>query len=86
MNVPIFISASFSFLSTVVTAVLTYHLGWVYTVLSPHDRHMVSLKKSSQRRLLKLNKKLYVSRIIFSDIRIKLIKSFNNLLAAYKVY
>ncbi|XP_011866215.1 PREDICTED: folliculin-interacting protein 2 isoform X3 [Vollenhovia emeryi] len=29
------------FLSTVVTAVLTYHLGWVYTVLSPHDRHMI---------------------------------------------
>ncbi|KAL6261448.1 hypothetical protein P5V15_006540 [Pogonomyrmex californicus] len=29
------------FLSTVVTAVLTYHLGWVYTVLSPRDRHMI---------------------------------------------
>ncbi|XP_067216900.1 folliculin-interacting protein 2 isoform X3 [Linepithema humile] len=29
------------FLSTVVTAVLTYHLGWVYTVLSPHDRQMI---------------------------------------------
>ncbi|XP_012540065.2 folliculin-interacting protein 1 isoform X2 [Monomorium pharaonis] len=29
------------FLSTVVTAVLTYHLGWVYTVLSPNDRHMI---------------------------------------------
>ncbi|EFN82828.1 Folliculin-interacting protein 2 [Harpegnathos saltator] len=29
------------FLSTVVTAVLTYHLGWVYTVLSSHDRQTV---------------------------------------------
>ncbi|XP_014480714.1 PREDICTED: folliculin-interacting protein 2 [Dinoponera quadriceps] len=29
------------FLSTVVTAVLTYHLGWVYTVLSPRDRQMM---------------------------------------------
>ncbi|KAG7210913.1 hypothetical protein KM043_016290 [Ampulex compressa] len=26
------------FLSTVVTAVLTYHLGWVYTALPPHER------------------------------------------------
>lgn len=29
------------FLSTVVTAVLTYHLGWIYTVQSPHDRQMI---------------------------------------------
>ncbi|XP_072767771.1 folliculin-interacting protein 1 isoform X2 [Anoplolepis gracilipes] len=29
------------FLSTVVTAVLTYHLGWIYTVLSPRDRQMI---------------------------------------------
>ncbi|XP_026828341.1 folliculin-interacting protein 1 isoform X2 [Ooceraea biroi] len=29
------------FLSTVVTAVLTHHLGWVYTVLSPRDRQMI---------------------------------------------
>lgn len=29
------------FLSTIVTAVLTYHLGWIYTVLPPHDRQMI---------------------------------------------
>ncbi|KAL6423569.1 hypothetical protein ACFW04_010245 [Cataglyphis niger] len=29
------------FLSTVVTAVLTYHLGWIYTVLSPRDRQTI---------------------------------------------
>ncbi|XP_070169620.1 folliculin-interacting protein 1 isoform X2 [Polyergus mexicanus] len=29
------------FLSTVVTAVLTYHLGWIYTVLSPRDRQLI---------------------------------------------
>lgn len=41
---PIFHFLSFSFLSTVVTAVLTYHLGWVYTILSPHDRQVVSFE------------------------------------------
>ncbi|XP_076233980.1 folliculin-interacting protein 2 [Calliopsis andreniformis] len=29
------------FLSTVVTAVLTYHLGWIYTALPPHDRQLM---------------------------------------------
>nr|XP_033336597.1 folliculin-interacting protein 2 [Megalopta genalis] len=29
------------FLSTVVTAVLTYHLGWIYTALPIHDRQLM---------------------------------------------
>ncbi|XP_033187275.1 folliculin-interacting protein 1 [Bombus vancouverensis nearcticus] len=29
------------FLSTVVTAVLTYHLGWIYTTLPIHDRQLM---------------------------------------------
>ncbi|XP_043258169.1 folliculin-interacting protein 2 [Colletes gigas] len=29
------------FLSTVVTAVLTYHLGWIYTTLPVHDRQLM---------------------------------------------
>lgn len=29
------------FLSTVVTAVLTYHLGWIYTTLPLHDRQLM---------------------------------------------
>lgn len=48
-NVPVLKSVHFSFLSTVVTAVLTYHLGWVYTVLSQSDRQMVSSRNHSEK-------------------------------------